>query len=75
MAKEGGQNWYQQIHYEKLPCRHVSFCHFNETVPREEHKIFSSVLTTFSGAMTNWCRKILHIAFPRRYIQNIMFIA
>jgi hypothetical protein len=30
----------------------------------EEHKTFGSVLTTFTGALTNWCRKILQNAFP-----------
>jgi hypothetical protein len=36
----------------------VSFSSPKGTLSREVHKTFSSVLTTFTGAMTNWCRKI-----------------
>jgi hypothetical protein len=64
MAQEGGQNWYQSIHFDKLVCRKVFFCGPKGTPSRAEHKTFGSILTTFTGALTNWCRKILQNAFP-----------
>jgi hypothetical protein len=64
MAQEGCRNWYQSIHFDKLVCRKVLFFGPKGTPSREEHKTFGSVLTTFTGALTNWCRKILQNAFP-----------
>jgi hypothetical protein len=58
MAQEGGGEWYQSIHFDKLVCRKVFFFGPKGTLSREEHKTISSVLTTFTGALTNWCRKI-----------------
>jgi len=64
MAQEGGRNWYQSIHFDKLICRKVFFFGPKGTPSREEHKTPGRVLTTFIGALTNWCRKILQNAFP-----------
>jgi hypothetical protein len=73
MAREGGGEWYQSISFNKLSCRQVSFFGPKGTPSREEHKTPGSVLTTFIGALTYWCRKIpallnltkAGIAFPR----------
>ena len=64
MAQEGGGEWYRLINFNKLSCRQVSIFGPKGTPSREEHKTFGSVLTTFTGALTNWCRKILQNAFP-----------
>jgi hypothetical protein len=58
MAQEGGRNWYQSIHFDKLVCRKVFFFDPKGTPSREEHK------TTFTGALTNWCRKIRQNVSP-----------
>ena len=58
MAREGGGEWYQSINFYKLSCRQVSFFGPKGTPSREEHNTSVSVLTTFSVALTNWCRKI-----------------
>jgi hypothetical protein len=58
MAQEGGGEWYQSFHFDKLVCRKVFFFGPKETPSREEHKTIFSVLTTFTGALTNRCRKI-----------------
>ncbi len=52
MAQEEGRNWYQSIHFDKLVCRKVFFFGPKGTPSREEHKTISSVLTTFTGALT-----------------------
>ena len=67
MAQEGGRNWYQSIHFDKLSCRQVSFLGPKGTPSREEHKTSGSVLTTFSGALTNWCRKIRQNVSPQEH--------
>jgi hypothetical protein len=53
MAQEGGGEWYQSIHFDKLSCRQVSVFGPKGTPSREEHETPSSVLTTFIGALTN----------------------
>jgi hypothetical protein len=58
MAREGGGEWYQSINFNKLSCRQLSVFGPKGTPSREEHKMPGSVLTTFIGALTNWCRKI-----------------
>jgi hypothetical protein len=40
METEGGQNWYQSIHYDVLSCRQVSFTLPQWTSSREYHKRF-----------------------------------
>jgi hypothetical protein len=64
MAQEVGGEWYQSIHFDKLVCRKVFFFGPKETPSREEHKTSGSVLTTFSVALTNWCRKIWQNVSP-----------
>ena len=64
MAQEGGGEWYQSIHFDKLVCRKVFFFGPKGTPSREEHKTISSVLTTFTGALTNRCRKIRQNVSP-----------
>jgi hypothetical protein len=64
MALEGGRNWYQSIHFDKLSCRQVSVFGPKGTPSREEHKTPGRVLTTFFGALTNWCRKIRQNVSP-----------
>ena len=64
MAQEGGRNWYQSIHFDKLSCWQVSVFGPKGTPSREEHKTSGSVITTFSGALTNWCRKIWQNVSP-----------
>jgi len=64
MAREGGGEWYQSISFNKLSCRQVSFFGPKGTPSREEHKTPGSVLTTFIGALTNWCRKIRQNVSP-----------
>jgi hypothetical protein len=54
----GGGEWYQSINFNELSCRQVSFFGPKGTPSREELKTSGSVLTTFTGALTNWCRKI-----------------
>ena len=54
MAQEGGGEWYQSIHFYKLVCRQVFFFGPKGTPSREEYKTSDSVITTFSGALTNW---------------------
>jgi hypothetical protein len=58
MKTEGGGEWYQSIHFNKLSCRQVFFFGPKGTPSREEHKTSGSVITTFTGALTTWCRKI-----------------
>ena len=69
MAQEGGRNWYQSIHFDKLVCRKVFFFGPKGTPLREEHKTISSVLTTFTGALIIGVEKSGK-TFPRRSIQN-----
>jgi hypothetical protein len=64
MAQEGGGEWYQSIHFYKLVCRQVFFFGSKGTPSREEHKTSDSVITTFSVALTNWCRKIRQNVSP-----------
>jgi hypothetical protein len=64
MAQEGGRNWYQSIHFDKLVCRKVFFFGPKGTSSREEHKTSGSVITTSSVALTNWCRKIWQNVSP-----------
>jgi hypothetical protein len=64
MAREGGGEWYQSISFNKLSCRQVSFFGPKGTPSREEPKTPGSVLTTFIGALTNWCRKIRQNVSP-----------
>jgi hypothetical protein len=64
MAREGGEEWYQSINFNKLSCRQVSVFGPKGTPSREEHKTPGSVLTILSGALTNWCRKIRQNVFP-----------
>ena len=64
MAQEGGVRWYQSIHFDKLSCRQVSVFGPKGTPSREEHKTPGRVLTTFIGALTNWCRKIRQNVSP-----------
>jgi hypothetical protein len=70
MAQKGGGEWYQSINFNKLSCRQVSVFGPKGTPSREEHKTSGRVLTTFSVALTNWCRKIQQNV-SRRSIQNI----
>jgi hypothetical protein len=58
MKTEGGGEWYQSIHFNKLSCRQVFFFSPKGTPSREEHKTSGSVIATFTEALTNWCRKI-----------------
>jgi hypothetical protein len=64
MKTEGSGEWYmyQSIHLYKLSCRQVSFFGPKGTPLREEHKKFGSVLPTFTGALTNWCRQIVMVS-------------
>jgi hypothetical protein len=64
MKTEGGGEWYQSIHFNKLSCRQVIFFGPKGTPSREEHKTSGSVITTFIGALTNWCRKIWQNVSP-----------
>ncbi len=64
MVQEGGGEWYQSIHFYKLVCRQVFFFGPKGTPSREEHKTSDSVITTFGGALTNWCRKIRQNVSP-----------
>jgi hypothetical protein len=64
MAQEGGRNWYQSIHFDKLSCRQVSVFGPKGTPSREGHKMSGSVLTTVCGALTNLCRKIRQNVSP-----------
>jgi hypothetical protein len=64
MTTEGGRNWYQSIHFDELVCRQVWFSSPKGTPSREEHKTISSVLATFTGALTNCCRKIRQNVSP-----------
>ncbi len=64
MAREGGGEWYQSINFNKLSGWQVSFFSPKGTPSREEHKTSGSVLTTFTGALTNWCRKIRQNVSP-----------
>jgi hypothetical protein len=64
MAHEGGRNWYQSIHFDKLSCRQVSVFGPKGTPSREEHKTHGRVLTTFSVVLTYWCRKIWQNVSP-----------
>jgi hypothetical protein len=64
MAQDGGRNWYQSIHFDKLVCRKVFFFGPKGTTSREEHETSGSVLTIFSVALTNWCRKIWQNVSP-----------
>jgi hypothetical protein len=64
MKTEGGGEWYQSIGFDKLSCRQVSFSRPKWTPSQEEHKTFASVFTTFTSAMTYWCRKIWQNVFP-----------
>ncbi len=57
MAQEGGRNWYRQ----------VSVFSPKGTPSREEHKTPGRVLTTFFGALTNWCRKIRQNVSPQEH--------
>jgi hypothetical protein len=59
MAKEGGQNWYQSIHFDKLVCRQVFFFVPKGTPSQEEHKTSGSVLTTFSVALIQGRKRTL----------------
>ncbi len=63
-GKGGGGEWYQSISFSKLSCRQVSFFGPKGTPSREEHKMPGGVLTTFIGALTNWCRKIRQNVSP-----------
>jgi hypothetical protein len=63
-GNRGGPKWYQSIHFDKLVCRQVSISSPKGTPSQEEHKTISSVLTTFTGALTNWCRKIRQNVSP-----------
>ena len=67
MAQEGGGEWYQSINFNKLSCRQVSVFGPKGTPSREEHKTSGSVLTTFTGALTNWCRKIRQNVSPQEH--------
>ena len=67
MAQEGGGEWYQSINFNKLSCRQVSFFGPKGTPSREEHKTSGSVLTTFTGALTNCCRKIRQNVSPQEH--------
>jgi hypothetical protein len=64
MKTEGGGEWYKSIHFYKLSCRQVPFFGPKGTPSREEHKTFGGVLTTFTGALTNSCRKIRQNVSP-----------
>jgi hypothetical protein len=64
MKTEGGGEWYQSIYFYKLSCRQVSVFGPKGTPSREEHKMSGRVLTTFSVALTNWCRKIRQNVSP-----------
>ncbi len=65
MKTEGVGEWYQSIGFEKLSCRQVSFSNTKGTQSREEHTTLASVITTFTGAMTYWCRKIRQNVSPQ----------
>ena len=67
MAQEGGRNWYQSIHFDKLSCRQVSVFGPKGTPSREEHKTPGRVLTTFSVVLTYWCRKIRQNVSPQEH--------
>ncbi len=67
MAQEGGRNWYQSIHFDKLSCRQVSVFGPKGTPSREEHKTLSSILTTVIGALTYQCRKIRQNVSPQEH--------
>jgi hypothetical protein len=54
MAQEGGRNWYQSIHFDKLSCRQVSVFGPKGTPSREEHKTSGRVLATFIVVLTYW---------------------
>jgi hypothetical protein len=64
MAQERGGEWYQSINFNKLSCRQVSVCGPKGTPSGEEHKTPGRVLTTFSVALTYWCRKIRQNVSP-----------
>jgi hypothetical protein len=64
MAKKGDRNWYESIHFDKLVFRKVFFFGPKGTPSREAYKTSGSVLTTFSVALTNWCRKIRQNVSP-----------
>jgi hypothetical protein len=51
MAQEGGRNWYQSTHFDKLVCREVFFLGPKGTPSREEYKTISSVLKVLSNEM------------------------
>ncbi len=67
MKTEGGGEWYQSINFNKLSCRQLSFFSLKGTPSREEHKTSGSGLTTFTGALTNWCRKIWQNVSPQKH--------
>ena len=67
MKTKGGGEWYQSINFNKLSCRQVSFFGPKGTPSREEHKTSGSVLTTFTGALTNWCGKIRQNVSPQEH--------
>ena len=67
MAQEGGGEWYQSINFNKLSCRQVSVFGPKGTPSREEHKTPGRVLTTFSVALTYWCRKIRQNVSPQEH--------
>jgi len=47
MTTEGGQNWYQSIHFDVLSDRQVSFTLPQGTPSREEHKRIQRLQYTF----------------------------
>ncbi len=69
MAQEGGRNWYQSIHFDKLSCQQVSVFGPKGTPSREEHKTPGRVLTTFIVVFIGVEKS--GKTCPRRRIQNI----
>ncbi len=64
MAQEGGRNWNQSIHFDKLSCRQVSVFGPKGTPSREEHKTSGRVVATFIVVLTYWYRKIWQNVSP-----------
>jgi hypothetical protein len=74
MKTEGDGEWCQSIHFNKLSCRQVFFFGPKGTPSREEHKTSGSVITIFTGALTNWCIFSSLLNFGRTLRQKYQFV-